>query len=183
MFFRIILSSPSMHIILSCMSDCLKHEEWHVFFCRHAVKAWKGLQSRRWHGQTLTLSSFDAEGFEIQSQLPGYTLVRKVTSRTGNGSPQSLLLLLLLLLLLPVLLFLILILPPSWTQFTEKVLQELIIDWSHSVFVESRICKYAFLLWATSWLLARAGANERRRGEARSAWQRGPAVCTVLTWV
>lgn len=33
------------------------------------------------------------------------------------------------------------------------------------------------LLWATSWLLARVGANGRRRREARLAWQRGTAVC------
>lgn len=37
-----------------------------------------------------------------------------------------------------------------------------------------------FLLWATSWSLARAGANERRRREAQSAWQRDPAVYTVF---
>lgn len=58
--------------------------------------------------------------------------------------------------------------PISQMQFTQKVQQELIIDCRHSVLVDSRICKYAFLSALGNFLVAGEGGSQREEGERRS---------------
>lgn len=88
-------------------------------------------------------------------------LVVKVTSLSGNNwhwsSPP-----------LPPL-HLLLFSPISQMQFTQKVQQELIIDCRHSVLVDSRICKYAFLSALGNFLVAGEGGSQREGGERRSS--------------
>lgn len=88
-------------------------------------------------------------------------LVVKVTSLSGNnwhcsGPPRP-----------P--LHMLLSSPISQMQFTQKVQQELIIDCRHSVLVDSRICKYAFLSALGNFLVAGEGGSQREEGERRSS--------------
>lgn len=72
--FTFFFSVNNMHDTASAM----KSHMW--CFSRYNVVAVQAMTC------SLTLSSFDTEGFQIQSQFPGRVLVKKVISWSGSGS-------------------------------------------------------------------------------------------------